>query len=128
MAIHRTNKKDGNFTQIDNTFINNPKLSAKAKAIHMYVLSKPDDWKVKVTDIVKHFKDGKKSISSGIKELMDQRYWFREQLRTKGEKLMVTIMIYMKNLKMKNLKSRPRCQKRTTVFRTTGKGILLIIS
>lgn len=72
-------QKEERFTQVDNRFINDPEISAKAKGILLYLLSKPNDWKVYEVDVIKHMKDGRDSIRSGIKELVSNGYIHREQ-------------------------------------------------
>lgn len=83
LAFYRINKEE-KFTQIDNRMINDPGLSAKAKGILLYLLSKPSDWKVYEIDIVNNMKDGRDSIRSGISELIKNGYIEREM--ASGEK------------------------------------------
>lgn len=77
LAFYRINKED-KFTQIDNRMINDKELSAKAKGILLYLMSKPSDWKVYEADIVNNMKDGRDSIRSGIAELIENGYIERE--------------------------------------------------
>ena len=77
LAFYRINKEE-KFTQIDNRMINDPGLSAKAKGILLYLLSKPSDWKVYEIDIVNNMKDGRDSVRSGISELIKNGYIERE--------------------------------------------------
>ena len=74
MAVYRTVKLENPFVQIDKDLVNDPTISAKAKGIMLYLLSKPEGWKVYQSDIVNHMSDGKTSISNGIKELLDAGY------------------------------------------------------
>ena len=62
------------FSSIPNGIILDNNLSAKAKGIFVYFLSRPDGWKFYASEIVKHFADGKDSIRSGVKELCDKGY------------------------------------------------------
>lgn len=62
------------FSSIPNSIILDSNLSAKAKGIFVYFLSRPDGWKFYASEIVKHFTDGKDSIRSGIMELCDKGY------------------------------------------------------
>lgn len=78
MTFFRTVKRESPFVQIDKELVNDSHISAKAKGIMMYLLSKPDGWKIYEKDIVNHMKDGKDSISSGIKELVERGYIHRE--------------------------------------------------
>lgn len=74
-------RKDGiPFTQIDNSLLNNPKLSAKAKGIYCYLYSKPEGWQFATDRIARDFADGVKSINSGLQELETEGYLQRERL------------------------------------------------
>lgn len=53
-------------------------ITAKAKGILLYLLSKPNEWKVYEVDIVNNMKDGRDGIRSGIKELIEQGYITRQ--------------------------------------------------
>lgn len=80
--IFRKNKtRENPYVMVDKEFINDPDLSAKAKGILLYLLSKPDDWEIYQSDIGKHMKDGRVSIQSGIDELLAVGYLDREQIR-----------------------------------------------
>lgn len=72
--IIRSNKD--RWTTVDNAWVKDPTLSAKAKGILLYILSLPDDWDLHVTELVTHFPEGEKSIRSGMKELTDKGYLF----------------------------------------------------
>ena len=74
MTFFRTVKRENPFVQIDKDLVNDPTISAKAKGIMLYLLSKPEGWKVYQSDIVNHMSDGKTSISNGIKELLEAGY------------------------------------------------------
>lgn len=72
--IIRSNKEK--WTTVDNMWVKDIALSAKAKGILLYILSLPNDWDLHVTELVTHFIDGEKSIRSGMKELTDRGYMF----------------------------------------------------
>ena len=72
--------------QIHKQLIDDNNLTTNAKAILIYMLSKPDDWQFFELDITKHFKDNIKVIRKGVKELIDKGYIDRNKLRnTKGK-------------------------------------------
>ena len=60
-----THKKE-NFTMIDNKLIYDNTLSAKSKAVLIYLLSKPNEWNTSIKDISRNFKDGYDSIKSAL--------------------------------------------------------------
>ena len=69
------------YTIINNTVFNDRGLSWKAKGLMGYFLSKPDDWRVSVTDLVARGGDGPKAVYSGLRELVAAGYVHRSALR-----------------------------------------------
>lgn len=58
------------FTILDTVAtIGNPALSFRAQGILHYLLSKPDNWKARITDIMKHGVEGRDSVRAGVAEL-----------------------------------------------------------
>ncbi|MDK8290198.1 MAG: replication protein, partial [Staphylococcus lugdunensis] len=84
MATFRTIKESGDFVTVHKSFIFDSNLSAKAKGILLYFLSRPDNWQIYTSEVVKHMNDGQKSINSGIQELMKHKYVHRIQKRTEA--------------------------------------------
>lgn len=68
--------KEVKYAQIDNDLINNRELSFKALGIITYILSKPTDWEVYISDLCRD-KDGEKSVRAGLKELIEKKYMQR---------------------------------------------------
>ena len=60
-----------NFTTIQNSIINDGRLSLKAKGLFLYLFSKPDNWIFSEARIALDNKDGRDSVRSGIKELIN---------------------------------------------------------
>lgn len=81
-------KRNTPFVQIDKTGPEDPNLSWKAKGILAYILCKPDDWQVYISEITKHSKDGKESTRTGVKELIDAGYIIRERKHDEGGKFL----------------------------------------
>lgn len=71
---------------MDKGFLNNKKLSWKAKGILAFMLSKPDDWVFYIDELIKHATDGERSFRAGFKELGDQGYVKRKPVR-KGQRI-----------------------------------------
>lgn len=67
------NKKSP-YVMIDKTGLEDSRLSFKAKGILAYCLSRSDDWKIIVSDLVNRSADGKSAIYSGIDELQKYGY------------------------------------------------------
>ena len=70
MPIIRADKANENYTQISNTCIYDKRLSGMAKAILLYMLSRPDDWQFYEEEIAAHFSDGISAVRSGINILI----------------------------------------------------------
>lgn len=83
MSIIRV-KKNENFTVMDNSGLQDPGLSWKAKGLLAFMLSRPDDWRFYVNELQQNATDGKGATASGIRELIEAGYIAREQKREKG--------------------------------------------
>lgn len=70
---YRINKTK-NYSVISNLFLNDESLSWKAKGVLAYLLTKPDNWEIKITDLKNRGTDGKEAIYSAIKELKARGY------------------------------------------------------
>lgn len=69
-TIFRTIKDaDNPFVMMDRRPIENPVLSWKAKGILAYLLSRPDNWTVRLGDLVKRSPDGVHAVRGAINEL-----------------------------------------------------------
>ena len=80
--IFRIRKDPNNpYVIVNKGFVYDPELSAKAKGILLYLLSRPDDWQVYESEVIKHFKDGRDSIRAGITELQLSGYITRTRMR-----------------------------------------------
>ena len=79
--VIRVKKRPSNFVMMDKTFLEDDRLSFKAKGILAYLLSKPDDWKVIVGNLVNSSKDGKASVYAGLKELKECGYYEKIPIR-----------------------------------------------
>jgi hypothetical protein len=70
-------KRTTRFTNVPNDIPNHPNLSWKAKGLLLYLISRPDDWSVYVTQLSKVGKDGKEATANGLKELINEGYVYR---------------------------------------------------
>lgn len=89
-------RKENNFVLMDNGFLRNPKLSAKAKGVLAYILSLPDDWVLYKSELPKHFTDGKDSLGKALAELEANGYLTQDKnARTeKGKMTHHNITVY----------------------------------
>ena len=75
MAIVRVIKDKSNpYVMLNKTCLRDEKLSWKAKGLHSYLLSLPDDWQIYIEDLKNRSKDGRDSTASAVNELMKKGY------------------------------------------------------
>lgn len=79
--VIRVQKRPNNFVMMDKSFLEDTRLSYKAKGILAYLLSKPDNWKVIVGNLVNYSTDGKASVYAGLKELKECGYYKKIPIR-----------------------------------------------
>lgn len=79
--FRRAKDKENPFVMIDRTIFSDEEVSWKAKGLLGYLLSKPDDWTVRMADLVKRSSDGRYATASAIKELEIAGYLTRIQER-----------------------------------------------
>lgn len=83
MGVFRV-EKTKNYTVMSNYHFRDKRLSFKAKGILSFMLSLPDDWDYSVQGLITTAKDGRDSITTGLKELEHYGYLKREPIREKG--------------------------------------------
>lgn len=79
MAIFRIKKTKG-FSTMPNNLLQDKSISYKARGVLCYLLSKPDNWEVRPSDLTTE-KDRKDAIRTALKELRDAGYILWEQQR-----------------------------------------------
>lgn len=78
----RTRKnKDNPYVMLDKTGLHDSRLSWKAKGLHAYLMSLPDDWTIYIEELTKHAKDGRDATRSAFKELELAGYITNEAIR-----------------------------------------------
>ncbi|MGE7672952.1 DnaD domain-containing protein [Lysinibacillus sp. NPDC094403] len=87
-------EKNKDYTVINNTSIQDIRLSWKAKAIHVFMLSKPDNWTFYNEEIQQWAKDGKDSFTAGLRELQKYGYVKKERRRVEGGKFDYVTIVY----------------------------------
>jgi len=87
-------EKNKDYTIINNTSIQDTRLSWKAKAIHVFMLSKPDDWTFYNEEMQQWAKDGKDSFTAGLRELQKFGYVKKERRRVEGGKFDYVTIVY----------------------------------
>lgn len=81
MAIVRVNKTTGNYYMAHKGYVEDERLSFKAKGIMSYLFSKPDNWVIYQTEVANSSKDGKSGVRTAFNELLELGYLTREMSR-----------------------------------------------
>ncbi|WP_285398596.1 DnaD domain protein [Lysinibacillus sp. fls2-241-R2A-57] len=81
MVIFRVQKKD-NYVVLDKGFLNDTRLSWRAKGLLAYMLSLPNDWLFSISDLAIRSKCGRDTTANIIRELTYAGYIQKEQGRT----------------------------------------------
>lgn len=74
MTVLRIHKKQQNFVILDKTCLNDESLSWGAKGLHAYLISLPDNWKVRVSDLKERARNGRDAVRGLLCELEQAGY------------------------------------------------------
>ena len=69
---------NNNYTQLDNSIVDDSTLSFKCLGLWLYMWRQPDDWYFTAELIASNRKEGINSINSGLKQLEEAGYLKRE--------------------------------------------------
>lgn len=87
-TIIRTVKDRSNpYVIVNNTVFTDPRISWKAKGLMGYFLSRPDDWRIAVRDLVQRSRDGREAVYAGLRELIENGYIVRSAVRGDGGRI-----------------------------------------
>lgn len=86
-------KKEIQYTTIYNDCINDEKLSAESLAILIYVMSKPENWKINIKNISNRYNIGRDKVRNSINNLREAGYMKRVRRRKKDGSLS-DILVY----------------------------------
>ena len=73
------------FARVKKELLDDPHISFTAKGIMAYLLGKPDDWKLRVTDLINHSSQGKHAIRAALAELRKTGYVHYQRQKIIGE-------------------------------------------
>ena len=71
MAIIKVLKKERDFLSVEKYCIENTPLSWQARGLHCFLMSKSDNWKIIIKNLVESGPSGKNAVYSMLKELKD---------------------------------------------------------
>lgn len=96
-------KRKGNFAHVELTNVEDRTLSWKAKGIHLYIMSRPPEWTIRATDLIRRSTDGRDSLYSGLKELEKKKYLHRKRVYRDGKIVYWDYDVYEEPTEVKNL-------------------------
>lgn len=79
--FRRAKDKENPFVMIDKTIFEDEAISWKAKGLMGYLLSRPDDWVVRMADLKKRSTDGRHATRTAVQELEGAGYLTRYRER-----------------------------------------------
>ena len=83
--IIRVQKRKDPYARIDKVPINDKRLTWKARGVLLYLLSKPDDWRVIIADLINQSPQGESAVRAALHELKEAGYIQREVTRENGK-------------------------------------------
>lgn len=81
MSTIRISKRD-RFTVVDQSMLNDERLSYRARGVLVWLLDKPDDWSVRSNSIAGNGLEGRDAIRTALSELEAAGYLVRERKQT----------------------------------------------
>jgi hypothetical protein len=72
------------FAIIDSRTVNDPALSMRARGVLVWLLEKPDGWRVSAHAITRHCPEGRDAIRAALQELMDSGYLTRQKVQAEN--------------------------------------------
>ncbi len=115
MPIIRTLKDEDPYARISRSLLQDDSLSYEARGLAAYLLSKPENWEIEVSDLIKQSPDGRDKIYRVLKELERSGYLKRERERGKTGHLGKVCYVLFESKNLANLS--------TSGFATSGKTI-----
>ncbi|WP_290772505.1 helix-turn-helix domain-containing protein [Anaerofustis sp.] len=92
-------EKNKNYIVMSRDFLQRKDLSLKAKGLLAYILSLPDEWDLKISGLEKVLPEGRDSIQSAFKELINKSYIEKKECREKG-KFSIEYVVYESPLRV----------------------------
>lgn len=94
MSIYRAPRPEANWTQIRNEIIHDSRLTFKATAVLIFVLSKPDNWRTSTKHLATVKKEGIDAIRTAMTELESAGYIKRRRYQDDGGKWQYDTLVF----------------------------------
>jgi len=87
LIIVKAGKQDEYHKTINLTSLLDKNLSFKAKGLHAYIMTRPDNWKLWISSLTSTSTDGETAIRSSINELIKNHYLYRTSMRDEKKRI-----------------------------------------
>jgi len=94
MSIYRAPRPESNWTQIRNGIIEDHRLTFKATAVLIYILSKPDNWRTSTRHLSTVKKEGIDAVRTAMTELECAGYVQRRRYQDESGKWQYDTLVY----------------------------------
>jgi uncharacterized phage protein (TIGR02220 family) len=94
MSIIRVEKKTKGFSVIDNAPFEDKQLTWGAKGLIGYLLTKPDNWQIRMQDLHNSSPQGEHAVKSLVKELILKGYILRQRTKDKNGKFRWVYVVF----------------------------------
>ena len=101
-TIFLREKKERDYTVINNTILKDTRISWKAKGLFCYLLSLPKDWNICMNDLQNRAKDGIDGLKSAVKELKEYGYLIQKRNKDEKGRFLKTVYIIVENPQVEN--------------------------
>lgn len=94
MSIYRAPRPEANWTQIRNEIIHDQRITFKATAVLIFVLSKPDNWRTSTKHLATVKREGIDAIRTAMTELESAGYIKRRRYQDEGGKWQYDTLVF----------------------------------
>ena len=94
MSIYRAPRPESNWTQIRNGIIDDHRITFKATAVLIYILSKPDNWRTSTRHLSTVKKEGIDAVRTAMSELECAGYVQRRRYQDEAGKWQYDTLVY----------------------------------
>lgn len=102
------------FTAIDRATINDERLSFRAKGVLVWLLDKPEGYRIDSTDMASRAREGRDAIRSALTELEDAGYLVRHRRQVAGGRWVTEVLVHEQPPTPENPSSVPTPEKPTS--------------
>lgn len=82
--IHKFKRHTRSYLVLSKDCLEDKEISWRAKGLHSYLISLPEDWNINLADLIERSTDGRVSTENAVNELISKGYITRIQFRVNG--------------------------------------------